>query len=286
MGLVKNTDFTYQLGSITMSPSFKLAHSTPMSYELNIPPIDWSNINPTNWSIGSAVNWHSTIPTVFNNTIFNWNPPAFLADNINTNHQTINLPSFDILAFDTNISPTNIGFDTFNRTTSTPRTTTRTSTHRSKNPSSLQLSLVDNAKYYVGKVNSDSEGNRLFSNGVQQAWCADFVTHVARDTFGTALPSDFGSSAVSGLRSWAQNNDCYTEVPSSNKADFIRKNVKPGDIMIEKKNGKSHTGIVTKVNDDGSFETVEGNCSNSVTTRTYAANSSTLSGFISLEQYA
>ena len=56
--------------------------------------------------------------------------------------------------------------------------------------------------------------------------------------------------------------------------------------MIEKKTGKSHTGIVKKVNADGSFETVEGNCSNSVTTRTYAANSPTLSGFISLEQYA
>ena len=56
--------------------------------------------------------------------------------------------------------------------------------------------------------------------------------------------------------------------------------------MIEKRGGKSHTGIVTKVNPDGSFETVEGNTSNSVGARKYSANSPTLSGFISLEQYA
>lgn len=151
---------------------------------------------------------------------------------------------------------------------------------------SLQLDLAQNAFAYVGKVNSDREGNRLFSNGSRQAWCADFVTYVTKDTFGNRLPSDFGSSSVSGLRDWASRNDCYFNVPTSNRKSFIKENVHVGDIMIEKRNGKSHTGIVKEVADDGSwFKVVEGNSSNKVQTVTYAANSSTLSGFISLDKY-
>ena len=42
--------------------------------------------------------------------------------------------------------------------------------------SSMRLQLADRAKSYVGRVNSDREGNRLFSGGKSQAWCADFVS--------------------------------------------------------------------------------------------------------------
>ncbi len=151
----------------------------------------------------------------------------------------------------------------------------------------LQLDLVNNAMSWVGKVNNDATGNRLFSGGVSQHWCADFVTWNTRKTFGSKLPSSFGSSSVAGLRDWGESNNCYIDTTAvSNKSDFIAQNVKPGDIMIEKRGGKSHTGIVTKVNSDGSFETVEGNTSNKVGTRKYSANSSTLSGFVSLDKYA
>lgn len=163
----------------------------------------------------------------------------------------------------------------------------------------LQRDLVNNSLAWVGKVNNDATGNRLFSpGGKSQAWCADFVTYNTTKTFGSKLPSDFGvfrdkngqvygPSAVSGLQGWAGDNNCYLDVTAaSNKSQYIAQNVKPGDIMIEKRGGKSHTGIVTKVHSDGSFETVEGNTSNKVGKRKYSANSSTLSGFISLDKYA
>lgn len=163
----------------------------------------------------------------------------------------------------------------------------------------LQRDLVNNALSWVGKVNSDAAGNRLFSpGGKSQAWCADFVTYNTKKTFGSKLPSDFGvfrdkngqvygPSAVRGLQGWAGDNNCYLDVTAaSNKSQYIAQNVKPGDIMIEKRGGKSHTGIVTKVHSDGSFETVEGNTSHKVGKRKYSANSSTLSGFISLDKYA
>lgn len=151
----------------------------------------------------------------------------------------------------------------------------------------ISLELVSKAKSYDGKVNSDAEGNRLFSpGGRSQAWCADFVTFVVKDIYGNKIPSDFGSSAVSGIRDWGRANNCYLAMPNQNKANYIAQNVKPGDIMILKENGRSHTGIVTKINKDGSFEAVEGNCGNKVKTIRYSANNKELSGFVSLQKYA
>lgn len=151
--------------------------------------------------------------------------------------------------------------------------------------------LINFAKSFVGRVNSDREGNRIFSNGRSQAWCADFVTYCVKKVFGNKLPADFGSSAVSGIKSWGEKHGCYLKAPYENgkaaMANFLKTKVKPGDIMIEKRNGKSHTGIVTYVDPNGKyFKTVEGNASNSVKERTYNADSKTLSGFVSLSQFA
>ena len=138
---------------------------------------------------------------------------------------------------------------------------------------------------FVGVINSDAQGNAEFSpGGVSQAWCADFVTSITKRAYeakGMQVPSGCGSSAVAGLRSWGQSNNVYLDTASnSNKANAIAQNVKPGDIMIQERNGASHTGIVTKVYSDGSFDTVEGNSSDAVKARHYTADSSVLSGFV------
>ena len=196
--------------------------------------------------------------------LFDWNSPIW-----NNTSQYINNNGF-----------TNYSWNNYNLTVGDSFTSKRKT-------NSLQLSLVDKAKSYAGRVNSDAEGNRLFSGGASRQWCADFVSYNVREIFGSKLPSSFQHFAsVSALRSWGKNNGCYKQIPNTGKANFIASSVKPGDIMIEKNGGKSHTGIVTKVNSDGSFETVEGNCGNSVKSQTYTADSPTLSGFISLEKYS
>lgn len=138
---------------------------------------------------------------------------------------------------------------------------------------------------FVGVINSDAQGNAEFSpGGASQHWCADFVTSITKRAYeakGLEVPSGFGSSAVSGLQSWGKSKGVYLDTASdSNKASAIAASVKPGDIMIQKRNGASHTGIVTKVYEDGSFDTVEGNSSDAVKTRHYDASSSVLSGFV------
>lgn len=158
--------------------------------------------------------------------------------------------------------------------------------------------LVDYAMSFIGKINCDRDGNRMFSpNGRSQAWCADFVTYCVRNTLGNKIPSDFGSSAVSGLRDWGNAHSCYFSVPQpksvSAMRNYLKNNVKPGDIMIQKDNGRSHTGIVKSVASDGSsYVVVEGNSSDKVQTVTYHVNKESdagikyISGFVSLSQFA
>lgn len=145
--------------------------------------------------------------------------------------------------------------------------------------------IVSIAQSYVGKL-KESDGSYLkVTGGRQEAWCADFVTYVVKQACsqtGTSL-NGFGSPSVSNLQAWGKANGCYIDVAgSSNRAQTIVQNVQPGDVMIQKSNGASHTGIVTKVYSDGSFDTIEGNTSDQCLARHYDASSSKLSGFVKI----
>ncbi len=62
--------------------------------------------------------------------------------------------------------------------------------------------------------------------------------------------------------------------------ETIKNNVKSGDIIIFKENGRSHTGIVKEILADGTIKTIEGNTSDKVGERSYSANDRTISGFV------
>lgn len=156
--------------------------------------------------------------------------------------------------------------------------------------------VVNTAKSYVGNVNNRKVGNILFSNNRDEEWCADTVTFIMKDVAGGKLPKDFGSASVSGLMQWGQKYKAYANTASMTTAkrnEFILNNIKPGDIMIEKRN-KSHTGIVTRVyQKDGVvyFDTIEGNMGSKLASerrvgkKTYRADSSTLSGFVQMGKW-
>ena len=144
--------------------------------------------------------------------------------------------------------------------------------------------LASIAQSYVGKL-SEADGSYLqVTGGRAEHWCADFVTYVvskACEQTGKSL-NGFGSPAVANLRAWGEANGCYGSIDgmsSSQKAQWIVNNVKPGDVMIMQ-NNSSHTGIVTKVYSDGSFDTVEGNTSDQCLNRHYSADEARLSGFV------
>jgi hypothetical protein len=146
-------------------------------------------------------------------------------------------------------------------------------------------SITNVAKSYIG-YNEGDGSYKIFTNGRKEAWCADFVTYTVKQAAkesGKTLPSDFGSSSVSGLREWGIKNNCYLATSNkSNKSSIIQEKAKSGDIIIIKENGKSHTGIVDRV-ENGKIYTIEGNTSNDkVAKKSYSINDSSISGFIQI----
>ncbi len=62
----------------------------------------------------------------------------------------------------------------------------------------------------------------------------------------------------------------------------MKNNVKPGDLIVFKEQGRSHVGVVESIGADGKIHTIEGNTSDKVARRSYAANNSTISGFVQM----
>lgn len=100
---------------------------------------------------------------------------------------------------------------------------------------------------------NDGPAINKYRNGAANgaAWCASFVSwcYKGNGVFGY-------QASVSGIMAAAQQKGKYAAIGS----------YKPiaGDVMIQKSNGASHTGIVEKVDPDGTIHTIEGNASNSV----------------------
>lgn len=196
-----------------------------------------------------------------------WNNSHLIASDILTT-PTVNfcyLQDYSNLNFN-NLGQVNpIGFDTFsfgNTTGSFAR-----NKKQERQYGSLQEKYYKTALTFVGNINTDRAGNKRFSNNRSNQWCADFASTLAHEVFGEKLPAGFPdarkhSVSTMSIKTWAERKDInrYLDLPSSNIGQFIAQNVKPGDIMIiSRGGGAGHTAIVTAVNSDGTFETVEGN---------------------------
>ena len=138
--------------------------------------------------------------------------------------------------------------------------------NKGKAANDIGSGLVELASKYMGMNEADGS-YKLFTNGRTESWCADFVTYVVKEYAqqqGLDLKDGFGSPSVSNLRDWAQKNGAYESIESmssAQKSDYLKNDLQVGDIIIWKRNGKSHTGIVKSINNDGTFTTVEGNSS-------------------------
>ncbi|MCM1339084.1 MAG: CHAP domain-containing protein [Muribaculaceae bacterium] len=147
-------------------------------------------------------------------------------------------------------------------------------------------SILNTAAKYLG-FNEKNGSYKKFTNGRTEAWCADFVTYVVKEAFraaGKPIPKGFGSPSVSGLMSWGKSQaGRWVQVAGkSNRASIIKSNVKPGDIIIFKSAGASHTGLVESIASDGTIHTIEGNTSDRVAQRKHSPNKATITGFIKM----
>ena len=152
---------------------------------------------------------------------------------------------------------------------------------KEKSQDGMGAIILRNAKGYVGKVNSDAEGNRLFSPGGRaQGWCYDFVARMLEKS-GINVPKIFiTTSSPIVARDEAIKRGAYVKNP---KAGDLHK----GDILVTEGKGPSglHVGIVDRV-ENGKIYTVSGNSSNSVRESSYALNSGKVYGVIQTENLA
>jgi hypothetical protein len=119
--------------------------------------------------------------------------------------------------------------------------------------------------------------------GQPSHWCGAFAEWCVKQATGGKVPwAGENFHYVPNITNWAQKNGVY----ESYNAATAPQSIKPGDMVIFRINGKesAHVGIVTRVNPDGSIETVEGNTSDQCKKRTYAANDPRLQGFLKINQ--
>lgn len=141
----------------------------------------------------------------------------------------------------------------------------------------MRQKIIDIAKSEIGTSENPLGSSNVKYNtwyyghavsGANYPWCAVFISWCAdqADIPTNMIPK---TASVSNLQSFFINQGLY-----KNKGYTPN----PGDIMIQKSNGASHTGIVIESN-GATFSTIEGNTSNKVAKRSYSLNDNRLSGF-------
>ncbi len=171
-----------------------------------------------------------------------------------------------------------------------PKITNRTFNITGVNTSAkndFRKDFVNTAKKYMGYNEADGSSRKISKSG---EWCADFIKYVLDETYaskGLRTPSGLHKEwemphlRVENIKNWGIKKGMYLDIAhQGNKAKAITDNVKVGDILILRENKASHTGFVTKVYPDGSFDTIEGNRDDKVSTGHYSANHRDISGFV------
>jgi hypothetical protein len=102
-------------------------------------------------------------------------------------------------------------------------------------------------------------------------WCAYFVSWAAREAGAPVGPQGGGFGSVDALYAWAQG--AGKAIP--NGAGVTPQ---PGDVIV----WDEHIGLVESVGADGTIHTIEGNSSDQVTRRTYAAGERPAVGYVRL----
>ncbi len=141
------------------------------------------------------------------------------------------------------------------------------------------------AKSYVGKVNNDAEGNRLFSGGKCQAWCQDFVSSILRKTTKNLPKLMTTTSSPVAFKDKAKEIGCYKSVPTANRTEWASKNIHKGDVLVKKGSGKSglHVAIVDRV-ENGKIYATSGNSSNAVKNSTYDIRKGDIYGVVDIQK--
>ena len=106
-------------------------------------------------------------------------------------------------------------------------------------------------------------------------WCAYFVSWLAKSAGAPIGAGGNGTGYVPTLEAWGKQENRFVEHGQGMPA--------PGDIVIFDWGGRGtadHTGIVERVDPDGTVHTIEGNASDTVMRRDYPASTNDIKGYV------
>lgn len=288
---VNNIVFAYNTGAACG------LHTNPLDPYANF--FDGSIFSPQNALYGvNPVNIFKDNPFAnsfqninFGNNLYN-NNNIFSSTPVTSNPMTSFSGNFNIFKIgNTPIETPNTGKTTpTNKTdkTNKPAQTKPTKTKHHVTKGEFRNALLINAEKYLGYNEADGSSKKISPSG---EWCADFIAFIIEETSRqkgirppkslVELPYGEPNRRVEDIKQWGIRHGKFIEtVNKSNKAEYISKNIKPGDILILRENGASHTGFVTKVYKNGYFDTIEGNREDKVTRFRYSPYYSDISGFV------
>ena len=252
---------------------------SPMGYDNNINPlVNWYNNRFFQYSIGPVYNFKGRKSSNTDYRFF-WQQPSYGWNFLG--------PVYNFTGTGGSASVSTVSKASDTKTVKESKPDSKPEEKPVLSTKEFNTALVSNVEKYLGCIEGDKTYEKFSSS---PEWCADFVSYVVKETYkekGLPIPEGFGSHRVEEIKQWSiKNNNFLSTVGKENKAQFIAQNIKPGNLMILRENDASHIGIVTKVNKDGSFETIEGNVSyngvDSVVRERYGANYADLSGFVRL----
>lgn len=118
---------------------------------------------------------------------------------------------------------------------------------------------------------ANPKAGTFYSQGAYEAWCANFVSWVLKET-GTPLRNpDSGGWRIAGVY---RMMDTFKANGTFQARGY---KPKPGDVVLY--GGSGHTNLVVSVNDDGTMTTIGGNESNRVASRTLSVRDASIVGF-------
>jgi uncharacterized protein (TIGR02594 family) len=150
-------------------------------------------------------------------------------------------------------------------------------------PAAQRMVQLAQAEIGVSETGGNNESPRIREYRTATAgaentpgpWCAYFVSWLAKEAGAPIGAGGNGTGYVPTLKAWAQQEDRYS--------DFGTTPPKPGDIVIFDWTGDGvadHTGIVERVEPDGTVHTIEGNASDKVMRREYSAGTNDIDGYV------
>lgn len=246
---VNNIVFAYNTGAACG------LHTNPLDPYANF--FDGSIFSPQNALYGvNPVNIFKDNPFAnsfqninFGNNLYN-NNNIFSSTPVTSNPMTSFSGNFNIFK----IGNTPIETPNTNKTTPTNKTDKTNKSEKSNKPAQtkptktkhhvtkgeFRNALLINAEKYLGYNEADGSSKKISPSG---EWCADFIAFIIEETSRqkgirppkslVELPYGEPNRRVEDIKQWGIRHGKFIEtVNKSNKAEYISKNIKPGDILI------------------------------------------------------